>query len=76
MNTIGTPQACEAVAVLVGNCARQLHALSQCMVRQDLAEEVPAQTATVLNACKLARESIQELESMLKPAPKRKGSKQ
>jgi hypothetical protein len=42
------------------------------MVRRDLVDEVPAQTATVLNSCKLARESNVEIERILKPEPKGK----
>src|SRR5271165_619743 len=65
MKPLGLPQACEATAVLIGNCARQLHVFSQCLVRQDLADEVPPQSTTLLNACKVARESIAEIECML-----------
>jgi hypothetical protein len=50
--------------VLVGNCAVQLRAMAQVLVRPDL--DMEAQRKTTLAVCKLALESIQEIGRMLK----------
>lgn len=72
---LGLPGACTAVGLLVQNAATQCHGMAQALLRPDIDTE--AQRATTLAALNLARESIAELESMLKPQPaKRKGSKQ
>lgn len=63
MNTLGLPGACESVAVICGNCAQQLRAMSQSIVRPDIDAE--AQRPTTLNAVRLARESLEEIERML-----------
>ena len=61
----------QAAAMLVDNCAEQLYALAQCM-KSDLSSTVARdQKKMALNACKMARESIDEITSMLKH-PKRK----
>ena len=68
-----TPQQITAVALLVDNAARQLHALSQGLVRPDLTDEVPLLTNTARNAAKLARDSLSQLLEMLPPeTPKAK----
>ncbi len=68
------PQQCSAVAIICDNCSRQLTALSQGLVRQDLAADRPLLTNTARNACKLARDSLDVLlESLGEPKPKRKG---
>jgi hypothetical protein len=72
MNTLGLPGALESVAILTVNAADQMRQLGQAMRRADLAGEVPGQHKTTLAALKLARESIAELETMLKPDTKRK----
>lgn len=68
-----TPQEITAVALLADNAGRQLHALSQGLVRADLAEEVPRLTTTARNAAKLARDSLEVLlENLTKPRRARK----
>ncbi len=70
MNRLGTPGALESVAVICGNCAQQLRAMSQAIVRPDIDSEL--QKPTTLAAIKLARESLQEVERILSPQPQRK----
>ncbi len=67
---LGLPGACTAVGLLVQNAATQCHGMAQALLRPDIDTE--AQRSTTLAALKLARESIQELETMLKPDTKRK----
>ena len=67
---LGLPGACTAVGLLVQNAATQCHGMAQALLRPDIDTE--AQRSTTLAALKLARESIAELETMLKPDTKRK----
>jgi len=62
------PQMAEATAIIADNAGRQLHALSQALVRPDLSDDVPRVTTTARNAAKLARDSLDALlERLGKP---------
>ena len=69
---LGLPQECTAVAIIAGNCATQLAALAQALVRPDLADELSRVTQTARNAAKLARDSLDVLLESLGEKPKRK----
>ncbi len=66
------PQQIEAVAILVDNAAKQLHALSQSIVRPDLDQSDMLPTARNA-AARLAKDSLAQLEML--PEPKGKAKK-
>jgi len=66
---IGLPQGCEATAIIVENCSRQLRAYGQAIVRPDLDESL--QLPATRNACKLAVKMLRGLLESMPAEPKK-----
>lgn len=74
-NFIGVPQGCEATAIILDNCSRQLRVLAQAYGRNDLQDEIPSLTNTARNSAKLAGDMLDGLIEQLGAEPP-KGKRQ